>query len=355
MQIHQLVPALHEGDAIGDSSRKMRDYLRERGYGSDIYAYAVDDALVGEALRFGESFPAVSRNDLLILHYALPSGMSEFLRQADCRKALIYHNITPAYYWMPYQDSLVHLASEGRKELARLAPFVERSAGDSEYNRRELDSLGFRNTTVVPIYVDRDRYLAAPSPLVTKTMDDGAFQFLFVGRVAPNKKLEDILKLLFFFKKLYSPVARVVFVGKTDVEPSYTAGLREFSARLAILPDELLFAGHVDWPDLVAYYRSSTVFVSMSEHEGFCVPLVESMICDLPIVAYSAAAVPFTLGNAGILFGRKDYPEIAGFCHRIGADPAFRQSILDGQRERLKAFSRESVEASLEQFLEPLL
>jgi L-malate glycosyltransferase len=355
MRIDQMVPALHAGDAIGDSARNMRDSLRAGGFRSDIYAYDMDDELADQAIPFGKSQPTLDRNDVLILHYALPSGMSAFLKTAPCKKALIYHNITPAYYWLPYDASLVHLAWAGRKELAGLAPYLDRSAGDSEYNRLELEKLAFRNTCVLPIYVDHNRYSVSPSPTVMKAMNDGAFQFLFVGRVAPNKKLEDVLKVLFFFKKLHSLVARVVFVGKTTVEGSYLASLHDFAGRLAILPDEMIFTGHVDWSDLVAYYKTSTVFVSMSEHEGFCVPLVESMICDVPIVAYAATAVPYTLGGAGVQFAEKNFLEIAGVCHRIGTDSSFRQSILDKQREQLKRFSRESVEADLQQFLEPLL
>lgn len=355
MHIHQLVPALHDGDAIGDSARAMRDFLRSAGHTSNIYAYTIDDSLSDEAIDFNVSPPETSAEDVLIYHFALPSGMTEFIKRATCRKALIYHNITPAHYWLSFDASLVHLAYAGRKELESLAPFMERSAGDSEYNRLELENLKFRNTCVLPIYVKQERYQVKPSQMILDRMNDGCFNILFVGRAAPNKRLEDVLKLLYFYRRIYSQLARAIFVGKTNVVPEYSASLTELRMTLGLMPEDVVFAGHVDWPELVAYYKSSHVFVSMSEHEGFCVPLVEAMICETPIVAYAVAAVPYTLGNAGVQFQTKNFSDIAAICNRINKDATFRESILQSQREQLTKFSRESIEKSIEEFLSPLV
>jgi glycosyltransferase involved in cell wall biosynthesis len=186
-------------------------------------------------------------------------------------------------------------------------------------------------------------------------MNDECFNILFVGRIAPNKKLEDVLKLLFFYKKYFIQPVRAVFVGKTNVVPEYFASLTTVRMSLGLMPEDVLYTGHVDWPELVAYYKSSHVFVSMSEHEGFCVPLVEAMICGTPIVAYAAAAVPYTLGNAGIKFQTKDYSDIAAICNRLSTDTAFRNAIIQNQRERLKAFSRDEIEKAIREFLTPLM
>jgi glycosyltransferase involved in cell wall biosynthesis len=355
MKIHQLVPALHDGDAIGDSARAMRGFLRHKGYSSDIYAYTIDESLSTEALNFGITQPRVAAEDVLILHFALPSGMTEFLKHAVCKKAIIYHNITPSYYWLNYDPALVHLASAGRKELESLAPFVDRAAGDSEFNRQELQTLAFRNTCVIPIYVKQERYNVRPSPMVTRNINDGLFNFLFVGRVAPNKKLEDVLALYALYKRMFNPLSRLIFVGKTNVTPAYTAALNDLRVRLALMPEDVLYTGHVDWSELVAYYKGSHVFVSMSEHEGFCVPLVEAMICEIPIVAYSTTAIPFTLGDSGVQFKTKNYPEIAGLCRKIEQDPAFRESVLENQRKQLLKYSKEEIEKAINQFLEPLV
>ncbi|PWT88652.1 MAG: hypothetical protein C5B54_10290 [Acidobacteria bacterium] len=354
MQIHQLVPALHDGDAIGDSARAIRDFLRRKHINSNIYAYTIDDNLSQEAIDFKSQQPPDGPDVLLILHFALPSGMTEYLKRAHCKKALIYHNITPAFYWLRYDKALVHLAYAGRKELESLAPFIDRAAGDSEYNRQELQQLSFPNTCVLPIYVKQERYSIAPSPYVLEQLQN-TFNFLFVGRVAPNKKLEDVIKLFHFYRKLYNPLSRLIFVGKINVTPAYYASLRQLMARLALMPDDVVFTGHVDWAELVAYYKSSHIFVSMSEHEGFCVPLIEAMICDTPIVAYSTTAIPYTLGDAGIQFQEKDFEEIAGICRKIEIDKSFKDSILETQRKQLKKYSKEEIEKSVEEFINPLL
>ncbi len=241
MQIHQLVPALHDGDAIGDSARAMRRFLQTQGHSSEIYAYTIDDSLAGEAINFNDSRPETNSNDILIYHFALPSGMTDFIKRASCKKALIYHNITPAHYWIRYDPSLLHLAYAGRKELESLAPFIERSAGDSEYNRQEIENLHFRNTCVLPIYVKQERYQVASSQMVLDRMNDECFNILFVGRIAPNKKIEDLLKLLYFYKKYFIKPARLVLVGKTNVIPEYYASLTTIRMSLGLMPEDVLF------------------------------------------------------------------------------------------------------------------
>ncbi len=271
--IHQLVPALHHGDAIGDSALMIRNYLRLKGYASDIYAYDIDEAVSHEAIGFRKAQPALTANDLLILHFALPSGMSEFLKETAAKKAIIYHNITPAYFWLPYDKALVHLATEARRQLGELSEAVDRAAGDSEYNRLELEKLKYRSSCVLPIFVDQSRYAVQPSPFVQKTIQDGLFNFLCVGRIAPNKKLEDVIRLYFFYKRFCTPLARLIFIGKTNIVPGYYGALKELTMRYGLMPDDVIFTGHVDWPELVAYYKTAHALVSMSAHEGFCVPL----------------------------------------------------------------------------------
>jgi len=351
MKIHQLVPALHQGDAIGDSAILIRNYLRARGYDSNIYAYDIDEGVADEALPFRRNQPEMDLQDILILHFALPSGMTDFLKQSKSKKAIIYHNVTPAYYWLPYDKSLVHLAVAGRKQLRELAGHVDIAAGDSEYNRQELEQLQYRSTCVVPIFVDQSRYRIAPSPFITETVQDGLYNFLCVGRIAPNKKLEDVIRLYFFYKRFYSPLARLIFTGKTSVVPAYYGALKELTMRYGLMPEDVIFTGHVDWSELVAYYQSAHALISMSEHEGFCVPLIEAMICNTPILAYRCSAIPYTLASSGIQFEKKDYPEVAGIANRLREDPHFRESVLAGQRRQLQCYSEEQIKKSLDHFL----
>src|SRR6185503_8236112 len=190
MIVNQWVPAAHKGDAIGDSARRVRDLLRTMGHDSELYALTIDDALAHEVRPFGDA--AARRGDLTIFHYALPSPMTGAFAALASGRVLQYHNVTPASYFAPYDPALFRLATLGREELKTLAGRVDLALGDSEYNRRELEALGFARTGVFPIAVDTERITRrVERPALDRMLDDELVNFLFVGRIAPNKKIED--------------------------------------------------------------------------------------------------------------------------------------------------------------------
>ena len=337
MVINQWVPAAHRGDAIGDSARRVRDVLRGQGHDSDLFALTIDDDMRGEARPFAD--PAARRGDVTIFHFALPSPMTAAFAALPHGRVLQYHNITPARFFAPYDPGIFRLAALGRRELASLSGHTDVALGDSEYNRRELDALGFRDTGVFPVAVDVDRIVNAPGvPTLEKWLNDGLTNFLFVGRIAPNKKIEDIIRLAEHYKRYVDAHYRFIFVGRYDGVPRYTYMLRAFIAELGWLPDRFLFTGAVPDAELATYYRYSSVYLSMSEHEGFCVPLLEAMAADLPVLAYSCTAVPDTLGGAGVQFAPKDFERAAELLGMLAFDDGLRASIIEGQRRRLAHF-----------------
>jgi glycosyltransferase involved in cell wall biosynthesis len=337
MLIHQWVPAAHKGDAIGDSSRRMRGLLRAMGHESEIFAMTIDDDLRHDVQPFSDA--AARRGDVTIFHYALPSAMSAAFASLPHGRVLQYHNVTPARFFAPYAPPLFRLASIAREELASLAPAAELALGDSEYNRRELESLGVSNTGVLPIAVDTGRLTGAPPhPVLDEILDDGLVNFLFVGRIAPNKKIEDHIRLAEQYKRYVDAYYRFIFVGRYDVVPQYYATIRALLAEYEMLEDRFIFTGPVPDVELAAYYRASSVYVSLSEHEGFCVPLVEAMAMDVPVLAYSAAAVPDTLGGAGVQFAPKDLEYAAELLGLLAFEEHPREEVLMGQRRRLQEF-----------------
>jgi glycosyltransferase involved in cell wall biosynthesis len=354
MKIHQWVPAAHRGDAIGDSARRVRDMLRGMGHDSDIFALSIDDNMRGEALPFADA--ASTRGDVTIFHFALPSPMTEAFAAVSGVRVLQYHNITPAAFFAAYDPGLFRLAALGRRELATLAGRVDLALGDSEFNRQELASLGFTRTGVMPIAVDTERITGAPPrPALERILGDGLINILFVGRIVPNKRIEDHIRLAEVYKRYVDAYYRFIFVGRYDGVPRYYDQIRALLAQYEDLADRFWFTGPVPDEDLAAFYRWADAYVSLSEHEGFCVPLVEAMAADVPIVAYGAGAVPETLGGAGLLFSPKDLEVAAELVGGVVYDRAMRAAVLEGQRRRVQDFAPVRIEARLKDTLAPFL
>ena len=350
MKIHQWVPAAHRGDAIGDSARRVRDMLRAMGHDADLFALTIDDDLRGEVRAFAESEAAAG--DVTIFHFALPSPMTAAFARLAGAKVLQYHNITPASFFAEYDPGLFRLAALGRQELATLAGHVDLALGDSEFNRQELEALGFQRTGVLPIAVNTERLTSAPRrPALERILADGLINILFVGRIVPNKRIEDHIRLAEMYKRYVDSYYRFIFVGRYDGVPRYYSQVRALIQQYDMLPDRFWFTGPVPDEDLAAFYRWSDAYVSLSEHEGFCVQLVEAMAADVPIVAYAAGAVPETLGGAGLLFSPKDLEVAAELVGSVVYDREVRGRVLDGQRRRLEDFSAARIEERLAQIL----
>jgi glycosyltransferase involved in cell wall biosynthesis len=350
MIIHQWVPAAHRGDAVGDSAREVRDLLRRMGHESDLFALSIDDDLREEVRPFAD--PAAHGGDVTILHFALPSPMTAAFERLTGVKVLQYHNITPAAFFAPYDPALFRLAALGRRELGTLAGRVDLALGDSDFNRQELEAIGFERTGVMPIAVNTSRLTSGPPrPALDRILGDGLINILFVGRIAPNKKIEDHIRLAELYKRNVDSYYRFIFVGRYDGVPRYYAQIRALIDQFEMLPERFWFTGPVPDADLATFYRWADVYVSLSEHEGFCVPLVEAMATGVPIVAYAAGAVPETLGGAGLLFSPKDLELASELMGTVVYDPGVRRNVLDGQQQRLQAFAPKRIGEHLQNMI----
>jgi glycosyltransferase involved in cell wall biosynthesis len=353
MIINQWLPAAHRGDAIGDSARRVRHMLLALGHESHLYAMTIDEGLEDEVRPFAD--PEAQLGDLTIFHYALPSPMTAAFGSLRHGRVLQYHNVTPARFFAPYDAALFRLASLGRQELSTLVGRVDLALGDSEFNRQELEMLGFSPTGVFPIAVDTSRVTQTTRmPALEKILDDGLVNFLFVGRIAPNKKIEDHIRLAEHYKRYVDAYYRFIFVGRVDVVPKYYAMVRALMTEYRLLNDRFIFTGAVPDEELAIYYRHAAVYVSLSEHEGFCVPLVESMAAGVPVMAYSAAAVPDTLGGAGVQFAPKDLEHAAELLGTLAFDDELRAGVIAGQRQRLQAFGDARISRELAGVVERL-
>lgn len=351
MIVNQWVPAVHRGDAIGDHVRRARDLFRAWGHASEIYAMTAGADADADVRSWDE--PGARRGDVTILHFATASPMSAAFAAVPGRRVLHYHNVTPAHFFAPFDAGIARACNAARVELAALAGRVDLAAGGSAFNRQELVSLGFTRTTVTPILLDLDRLRRAPRvPALEWLLQDGLANILFVGRLVPNKRIEDHIRLAEHYKRYVDTAYRFIFVGRYDVVPGYYEAIRRMVATYRMVPDRFWFTGPVPEAELAAYYRNAHAYVSLSEHEGFGVPLVEAMAMDVPVLAFGAAAVPETMGGAGVTFRPKDLECAAELLGGLIYDEPFRAGVLDGQRTRVRAFERGPLDTALREMLE---
>ena len=345
-QVHQFHQSAQSGDAIGNDMVEIRNILIELGYPSEIFSRDIDPRMNGvkdyrEYKRFS------SPENILLLHYSIGFGpeLLNFIKSLPDRKILIYHNITPSRFFRGIDSTLEYYTQKGREELREIREIVEVALGDSEYNRAELVEQGFGETDVLPIPVDPKKYDILADRRILEDYKDGQINILFVGRIAPNKRIEDVIKSFYCYKRYINDRSRLHLVGNYSPGSSYYQDLKSLVKRLDL--SDVNFAGHVSFEGLVAYYKSADIFLTMSEHEGFCVPLIESMHFDIPIIAYNSTAIPLTLGGSGLLVNEKNYPEIAELINHLVENDELRQKIVRRQRERLKDFSRDKAKEIL--------
>jgi glycosyltransferase involved in cell wall biosynthesis len=261
-------------------------------------------------------------------------------------KCLVYHNITPAEFFEPYRPEYAPVLRQGREDLAQLAPLFPISCGDSTYNALELKERGFTSPTVVPIPVEARKWNFMPDATLMSELQDGRTNILFVGRVAPNKKQDDLITAFNQYLN-FDPDTRLILIGKAEEGDRYAEHLLDLVRSLQ-MEDSVILPGSISDAELEAYYRTAHLFWSMSEHEGFCVPLIEAMWFDVPVLAFKSSAVPETMGHGGILFSDKDDPhQLAALARVMITDRELRAKIIRAQREQRHTFLPERVRGPL--------
>jgi glycosyltransferase involved in cell wall biosynthesis len=335
--VSHFVGHLTYGDAVSfDAFNKWR-LLRELGIPGELYASVRDDHYRRVARSHQAHRP--SADELIVFHYSTWSPAAEYVQGlADARVLLVYHNITPTRWFEG-----VHAGAEEDTRLgrARLPEFVRQTpyaVAMSEYSRAELEEVGFADTGVVPLLIDFAE-LDEHSRGLRQRLSDGYVNLLSVSRIAPNKCHEDTIKLFYCYKRLVNPRARLVLVGAT-VGGAYRLWLERLVRRLGLDP-HVLFPGHVSNRDRAAYFRSAHAYVCMSEHEGFAAPLLEAMYCRVPVLAFDATAVPYTLGDAGVLLRRKDPVAGAEAVRLLVEETPLRRRMIEKGRERVAEFAPE--------------
>ena len=344
MKILQLVPGLYYGDAVGNDVLALDTMLRDAGYETKIYALDIGKRIPEGVAEDFFQMPMPDAEDLVVYHMATGcDAIRDFLLKKRCRQVMVYHNLTPARFFEGYSEDSVYNVQKGFDDLARLRDAFESCIAVSEFNRQDLRRAGYRcPIAILPILVPFADYRQAPDhEVLAQYQGDGRTNILFLGRVVPNKCQEDILAAFAFYQQQYDESARLFVVGNYDGMERYYDRLQRYAEVLGAR--DVVFTGHTPFPAILAYYQLADAFLCMSEHEGFCVPLIEAMLFDTPVVAYRTAAIPYTLHGAGLLLEDKHPALVAAALHRVVSDMDCRARVLAGQRERLAYFSYERV------------
>ena len=348
--VHQVLATLGYGDAIGNEVLGIQRVLRAAGYESEIFVETAERRLEHLTRNYSELPDASHPDNILIHHFSIGSRASRVAYALPDRMVLVYHNITPPEYFVDVHPLLVQQCFLGRRELGFYASRCDLALGDSEYNRQELEALSFPRTDVLPVIPDFSHLSGPPNFMNTAVFDDHWTNLLFVGRMIPNKRIEDIIRWFEAYKRLFNPQSRLLLVGSHSGFERYVATLHQFAREIGA--SDLHFLGHVSNEALTACYEVADVFVCASEHEGFCVPLIEAFYMGVPVIAYAAAAVPDTMDGGGLLLDHKDPAAVATVIHQVTDDAGFQNRVICAQDQALARLQARDFGATLLRFVD---
>jgi len=344
-----MLPIMAFGDAIGNDTLALNETLKTNGYDADIYVVHVDERLKKEVKLLDQYKP--QKDDMIIYHMSTGNDMNYKVSEYPGTLVVMYHNITPPHFFELYDKNSVEVCSSGLRAAKYLGKKASYCLADSEFNRQELMGMGYGcPIEVLPILIAFDDYKKKPNEKTVQKYKDGYTNIVFTGRVAPNKKHEDLIAAFYYYKKYINPESRLILVGRYDFFEGYYDRLKKYVERLGV--EDVIFTGQVKFNDILAYYTVADVFVCLSEHEGFCVPLVEAMMFDVPVIAYDSCAVGETLGGSGFLLEDKSPAVVAHAVHRVLTDETLKKMIINEQRKRLKYFEHDRIKAQFLDFIE---
>lgn len=356
MRIIQIVPNLNYGDAIGNHIIAVKHIIESIGYKTMIYCNDKHPKITEPDVYLMSEFGKPEPDDIIIYHLSIGSELNQKTAELNCRTIMVYHNITPPHFFAVDSFEKAEICRAGLADVKRLAGKYDYCLADSEFNRQDLIKMGYApdKIEVSPIIIAMDDYKQQADEEIIKKYSDDITNILFVGRIAPNKKHEDLIRTFTYYNKEINPKSRLILAGNyDDKNGNYYKDLCGYIK--SIKAENIIFTGHISFAELLGYYKTADIFLCLSEHEGFCVPLVEAMMADIPIIAYDSCAVPETMGKSGIVTDNKDPVFIASIIDRLVNDSELREHVIETQQNRLKDFMFEPLSIEFKKTLEKFI
>lgn len=350
MRVVQLLTTLSFGDAVSNDTIALKGAIEGMGFKTAIYAENIDSRLPKNTAEPAERLRGLESGDIIIYHKSTGTDLSFKLDSYKCRKIMVYHNITPPEFFRPYNSASAALTEYGLEGVKYLKDKIDYCLAVSSFNKSNLIDMGYVcPIDVRPILIPFDDYKKEPDGEIMRRYTGGGWtNIVFVGRIAPNKRHENLIKAFYYYKKI-NPKSRLILVGSYSGMENYYERLLKYTKALEL--DDVIFTGHIKFNQILAWYRAADVFLCMSEHEGFCVPLAEAMFFGVPIIAYDTSAISDTLGGSGILLKDNDPLFAAKVIERLVNDKELRSSVIEGQNRRLEDFQYEKIRDMFEGYL----
>lgn len=323
------------GDAVSKVADTIEKSIQSIGVQTELLSGLLTEELVESDIFCDDT----------IVMYHLSVRMDPLLSFVNCKKVLVFHNITTPELLIGFDIESLRIDCEaGLYELRKTTECFDYAIAFSDYSRKTLIDHGWNDDKIItlPIIVKYDELSGRSSDHIIDRFSDGKKNFTFFGRLFPNKKQEDIIRCFERYKRKYDIDSRLILVGSGKA-PKYEMLLKKMVEDLDIC-DDVVFTGFVNQEEYISYYKVSDCFMCMSEHEGFCIPLVEAMYFEVPIIAFSSTAIPDTLDGAGILLDSKDPDVVSAYMDKVITDKKYRDEIIEGQRNRLDNLKSDRLE-----------
>lgn len=339
------------GDAISRQAIALHKASLVMGFDSLLFTPTEDESKSVTTHFIGDY--QAQANDVRILHYGARGTTEDWIVRFPGQTFIYYHNVTPARFFarvgFPWLDKL-RRARESLPELAHLGALTV-----SEYNKQELLGVGFQNVQIIPLMIDFEGFSQAiEKPISTqiarKHQSDGVVHWLHVGRIVPNKRIEDIIRAFYVYHTELNANSHLFLVGSNSESDIYSQSLATWVEQLELL-QAITFTGKVSQEELFDFYKLADLYVCMSEHEGFCVPLVEAMLCQIPIIAFRSSAVTDTMGAAGVVIDEKDPVQIAKIADLVLNKRTYRQRLIESQLAQAQLWHPDNALQALQKWL----
>jgi len=316
VEVHQLLSSIAIGDAISNAAFSLQELFRKQGYASEIFAEQIPAELTSQCKHIGRYLDVDLTENILIAHYSIASMGMVTLPFFKARKILFYHNVTPYKYWIQINPLAAFHCLRGKSDLPKITPFINYGVAFSDFSLEDLRKAGLANLKRLPLQMKLDQYKIQPDPLTLQSFSGSEKKILVVGRIAPNKKVENAVRVVSMI-----PNSRLIIAGSTRDAASYYHSIRQVAQKLKVKVD---FVGHISQAELNALYKSADVLLVMSEHEGFCVPTLEAFYFGVPVVAFASGAIPETSNGGALLFTDKKPEVVAALIKKVLDDPELR-------------------------------